>query len=205
MAHDGQMGTLRVRGLRREGLGPIDLEVVAGTSVGLIGPSGAGKTLLLRAIADLDPHDGTVSLDDVPSHRLPAPEWRRRVALVMAESQWWQDRVGEHFPPDRDPALLDALGLPQTVLEWSVARLSSGERQRLALARALANHPDVLLLDEPTAHLDDTSRERVERLIADYRAHSMAAVLWVGHDRDQLRNVASRQLRVIDGALVENA
>ncbi len=68
---------LDVRGLRRPGLGPVDLTLAAGECVALSGPSGAGKSLLLRAIADLDPSDGEVSLDGTAREAIPAPAWRR--------------------------------------------------------------------------------------------------------------------------------
>jgi putative ABC transport system ATP-binding protein len=75
------------------------------------------------------------------------------------------------------------------VLEWTVSRLSTGERQRLALARLLALQPQVLLLDEATANLDPPNRDRVEDLIQDYRREQGAAVLWVSHDPDQRRRL----------------
>lgn len=78
---------LRLVGLRPKGLEPIDLEVRAGELVFLSGPSGSGKSLLLRAIADLDPHVGEVLIDGVPRSALSAPEWRLRVGLLPAESQ----------------------------------------------------------------------------------------------------------------------
>ena len=86
-------------------------------------------------------------------------------------------------------------------MDWSVARLSSGERQRLALLRVLANRPPVLLLDEPTANLDEATTARVEALLKDYRTLHGAGVLWVSHDPQQLRRVADRHLRIADGRL----
>jgi ABC-type multidrug transport system ATPase subunit len=93
-----------------------------------------------------------------------APDWRRRVGLLPAESGWWADRVGAHFITTNDarnPAttptpILARLGFEPDVLDWDVQRLSSGERQRLGLARLLLNRPEVLLLDEATANLDPT-------------------------------------------------
>jgi putative ABC transport system ATP-binding protein len=205
------MATLRLQGLKTLNLAPLDLTLAAGELVFVSGPSGSGKSLLLRALADLDPHEGEAWLDGTACSSLPAPDWRRRVALLPAESFWWFDQVGDHF--DRAPAsgtgtrrgvgcaapaaeagqiipaLLDRLGFTPEVLAWTVSRLSTGERQRLALARLLALRPQVLLLDEATANLDPSNRDRVEDLIQDYRREQGAAVLWVSHDPDQRRRL----------------
>lgn len=192
---------LHVRGLRRPGLGPIDLSLAAGECVALSGPSGAGKSLLLRAIADLDPSDGAVSLDGTARESVAAPAWRRRVTYVAAESAWWADRVGAHFA-DAAAAhpIVQGLGLPAAALDWPVARLSTGERQRLALARALALAPPVLLLDEPTAALDPEATAAVETALRD-RLDNGCAILMVTHDAAQAGRLAGRRFRVADGKL----
>lgn len=176
----------------RHGLAAVDLEIPAGDLVCLSGPSGSGKSLLLRAIADLDPHRGAVRLNGHLCSTMAPCDWRRRVALLPAESGWWAESVRAHFPQTTvSHAVLDALGFTPEVLDWSVARLSTGERQRLALARLLANQPEALLLDEPTANLDPDNRARVERLILDYRHRHRAAVLWVSHDPEQRARLAA--------------
>lgn len=185
-------------------MGPLSLAVDAGECMCLAGPSGAGKTRLLRAIADLDPHDGEVFFEGRPSQRFPAPQWRRQVALLPAESHWWGDRVGEHFPPGDVPGL-QVLNFGADVLNWPVSRLSSGERQRLALLRMLALTPRVLLLDEPTANLDPANIGRVEDLLTDYRRERGAALLWVSHDPAQIARVAHQVLRLDRGQLVEDS
>lgn len=191
------MNGLQVIDVRPLGRGPYSLNIAPGECVSLRGPSGSGKSLLLRAIADLDPHDGQVLLDGTPSTSIAAPLWRKQVALLPVESQWWLDEVGAHFPtPFRpeDCPWLEPLGFTVEALHWQVSRLSSGERQRLALARALVNRPRVLLLDEPTASLDPHTIVAVEQLIAAYRRDTKAAVLWVSHDAQQAARVADRQL-----------
>ncbi len=183
-------------------VGPVDLVVESARCVCLSGSSGSGKTLLLRAIADLDPHQGTVWLDERPCESFPAPEWRRRVGLLPAESKWWYERVGDHMEV-LEPDWLEDLGFPAQALEWEVRRCSTGERQRLALLRLLANRPQVLLLDEPTASLDPASVGRMETLLERYRLEQRAAVLWVSHDPAQIRRVASRHFELQDGSLLE--
>jgi ABC-type iron transport system FetAB ATPase subunit len=176
------------------------LEVAAGECVCVSGPSGAGKSLLLRAIADLDPHEGRMWLDGREAHEFRPWEWRRQVGLLPAESQWWRDQVGEHFAAV-DDAQWQALGFGRETLHWQVTRCSTGERQRLALLRLLANQPRVLLLDEPTAALDPAAVQRVEAMIAAYREERQAAVLWVSHDPAQMQRVATRQIRIVAGRL----
>lgn len=194
------MAGLRLSGIRPRVIEPVDLTVAAGELVFVSGPSGSGKSLLLRAIADLDLHPGEAWLDDRPRSSMPAPAWRGRVGLLPAESHWWGEEVREHFASDA-AGFLEPLGFGPEVMGWSVARLSTGERQRLALARMLANGPEVLLLDEATANLDPTNRDRVEAVVERYRAEHQAAVLWVSHDPDQRRRLGGRSLVIRDGRL----
>ena len=236
------MSGLRLDGIRSRALGPLDLAVAAGELVSVSGPSGSGKSLLLRAVADLDPHEGEVWLGEEPRSRIAPSIWRRRVGLLPAEAFWWAESVGEHLPVIRSthadraasthrrllsaplppailrlskplrrtprrvsnhPALLDPstitdwlghLGFAPDVLGWSVTRLSTGERQRLALVRLLAQTPEALLLDEATANLDPSNGARVESVVETYRATQGAAVLWVSHDPEQRRRIGGRSL-----------
>ncbi len=192
---------LDVVGLRADGMGPIDLWLAQGECLALSGPSGAGKSRLLRAIADLDVHQGSVSCQGRAAGEFEPSEWRRRVGMLAADSQWWRDRVEEHFDAPPPVTQLEALDLVPDLLGEPVARLSSGERQRFALLRLLANRPRVLLLDEPTANLDPDNVIRVEKLVADYTATEDTAVLWVSHDPLQTSRVAHRQLRLEAGRL----
>jgi ABC-type iron transport system FetAB ATPase subunit len=200
------MSSLRLDALSTALLQSVDLTVDAGELVFLSGPSGAGKSLLLRAIADLDPSTGEVWCGEAARSALPAPAWRRRVGLLPAESGWWAERVGDHLPArnsDEDAvALLERVGFDPDVLDWEVRRLSTGERQRLALVRLLLHRPEVLLLDEATANLDPESRARVEAVIADYRVEQAAAVLWVSHDAAQRERMNGRRLVIQDGRIL---
>lgn len=191
---------LTLQSLEVPPLQPVSLTVGGGECVGLSGVSGSGKSRLLRAIADLDPAAGEVMLDDQPRTAIPAPTWRRRVTLVAAESHWWADRIGAHFQAPPGKADLEALGLPALDLDSDPAALSSGERQRLALLRAALPGPACLLLDEPSANLDEDSTAQVERWLAVRRERGMALV-WVSHDPAQIARVAQRAYRLRNGAL----
>jgi len=197
------LARFRTNHLRTHHVGPVSLSCAAGQCLSIQGPSGSGKTLLLRAMADLDPHDGKLFLDGVACADQPAATWRSQVSLVMAESQWWFETIGEHFAPGLDPTWLEQLGLPAAALTWSVARCSTGERQRLALLRSLQGKPPVLLLDEPTGNLDQESTARVEALLNDYRLRENAALIWVSHDDRQIARVAQSSFLLNDGQLHE--
>lgn len=185
-------------------VGPISLRVETGDCIALFGPSGSGKSRLLRAIADLDPHEGEVRLDGEPAARVPPSRWRREVQLLPADPLWWANTVGAHFL-DLKGGAAASLGLPPDVGAWPVERLSSGERQRLALLRALDRNPRVLLLDEPTANLDQDSAARVEALVGRYRRERETTVIWVSHDARQRSRIARSHYRLDDGRLTPAA
>lgn len=192
---------LSVRNLVRLHLGPVSFDLAPGECIALRGASGAGKSLLLRAIADLDPNEGQVSLDGRSREAMPAPQWRAKVCYVAAEPGWWADEVAAHFPDwSRAAPLAEALLLPPDIVERPIARLSTGERQRLALIRAVVRQPRVLLLDEPTAALDEAARAAAEDMIARWRQDGRS-VLWVSHDAAQAQRVAARRLTIADGKL----
>jgi putative ABC transport system ATP-binding protein len=192
---------LQIRDLRTNVLKPASLSLSAGECLAVRGPSGAGKTLLLRAMADLDPNEGLVRLDGRDRSTITGPEWRRLVGYVPADPGWWADTVGEHFSDwTAALALVRDLGFPDEAKAWPIARLSTGERLRLALIRALMVRPKVLLLDEPTAALDPASVAAVESLIA-AQLRAGLAVLWVTHDAEQAKRIAHRLL-VVDGGQV---
>ena len=191
---------LTIEGLTRPGFGPFALSLAKGTCCGIAGPSGAGKSVLLRMVADLDAHQGRVTLDGEDRSAMPAPAWRRKVVYFAAESGWWADRVGAHFPTAGAPFERDRerLRLASGILDWPVARLSSGERQRLAFLRGLMLDPRVLLLDEPTAALDPHATAVFEDMLRERLAAGTSA-LFVSHDEAQMTRVADRIYRIAGG------
>jgi len=96
------------------------------------------------------------------------------------------------------------LGFDHTVENWEINRLSTGERQRLALLRALSRKPRVLLLDEPTANLDPDTTIAMEKVVQSYCSDSEAGYIWVSHDPQQRQRLGARQLTMLDGRLQES-
>ena len=196
---------LTIRGLTRPGLEPFDLELAAGEAVAVLGASGSGKSIMLRAITDLDPNDVIVALGTRTRTRngMAAPEWRRLVTYLAAESGWWGEKVSSHFDdPAAGQSLFPALKLANDAMNWDVPRLSTGERQRLTLARVLTLTPQIMLLDEPTSGLDAETVRAVEAVLQE-RLEAGAGMLFVTHDEDQARRLARRCLRLSAGRVTE--
>jgi putative ABC transport system ATP-binding protein len=195
---------LEIAGLHRIGLKPASFTLNHGSCIAVRGPSGAGKTLLLRAIADLDPNEGIVVLDGENRNAIPAPIWRRRVLYMPAQSGWWADSVGAHFADWRLALpLLDELRLPVDSAAWPITRCSTGELARFSLIRALLRDPRVLLLDEPTAALDAATVATVEAILRRRIDMGMSAI-WVTHDPAQSARIADRSLLVEAGTVRES-
>lgn len=229
-ADPGRGPVLAARALgRRPGRGPdaawiwrgLDLELAPGDLATVRGDTGAGKSLLLRALAQLDPLDeGEMSLHGRDVRDWPPPDWRRRVVYLhqspvllpgtveenLRASFAWKAHADRTFDPDRVLARLEPLGRGRAWLERNAGDLSGGERQIVALVRALDVDPTVLLLDEPTAALDPSATDRLETLVRgwlDDGDGDPRAVLWVTHDEAQARRVGRRRLRLEDGRLRE--
>ena len=194
---------LAVNGLRGLAGGPFALTLARGECVVISGASGIGKSLLLRMIADLDPNEGQLSLDGVSREAMPAPHWRRQVMYNPAEPGWWAERVSAHMAPrEAALALLPRLGLAEALLEAPVAQLSTGERQRMALIRAIIRQPRVLLLDEPSSALDEATALKMEALFAELTASGMG-LLVVTHNEAQAGRIAHRRYEMSNTGLCE--
>jgi ABC-type iron transport system FetAB ATPase subunit len=192
---------LRAQALRSPLVGPFDLSLAAGECVGISGPSGSGKSLFLRMVADLDPNDGSVWLDGRERATFAAPAWRRQVMYVPAESGWWSEHVADHFTDVAAArALAPRIDLKPELFDGPVLRLSTGEKQRLALIRALLLAPPVLLLDEPTSALDEAAQAKTEAVLRE-RLAADTALLLVSHDRAQAARLGRRQFVMEAGKL----
>ncbi len=192
---------LEIENLHRPGLSPFSLRIEDGECLALMGPSGSGKSLILRAIADLDPNEGDIKANGIARSTTPAPLWRQKVGFLPAHSGWWGERVGAHMEKsDQLADLLDKLALPPECLDWPISRLSTGEKQRLALVRLLVRTPGVLLLDEPTSALDETAKKNVEEILK-LQLASGASILMATHDKDQARRLCRKVLHIRDGVV----
>ncbi|MGP4844169.1 ABC transporter ATP-binding protein [Marinobacter sp. 1Y8] len=201
LSQKSQPATLRVIEVDVGPLSRVCFEVAAGTVVTLSGASGSGKSRLLRAMADLEPHGGEIFWGDVRQSDCLPPEWRQRIMMVPAESHWWFDRVGDHFPVGAEVDY-PAVGLMRDTGDWQIDRLSSGEKQRLALLRAVATRPEVLLLDEPTANLDPDNVAQIEGWLQAMAVKRSLTLVWVAHDPAQAERVADHQLKIQNGTVL---
>ncbi|APW40611.1 hypothetical protein RD110_10330 [Rhodoferax koreense] len=195
---------LQVDALHSPHGGPYSFTLRAGECIAVVGRSGSGKSVLLRLVADLDPHQGEVWLEGRARSGWPAPAWRRQVVYQAAEPAWWAPTAEEHMSGQTAGALapwLEQLGLGPQALLAEVARLSTGERQRMALLRSLARQPRVLLLDEPTASLDAASVLAVEQLLQARMRETGLAVVFVTHSREQAERIGHRLVEVRDHRL----
>jgi putative ABC transport system ATP-binding protein len=170
-------------------------------STAILGPSGSGKSTLLRLLNRLaDPDEGVVRFHGEDLRDLDPLELRRRAVLVPQLPALVPGTVADNvrYGPALRGADLDPLGpLAQAGLDSSYAerdagRLSVGEQQRVMLARALALDPEVLLLDEPTAALDERAKEGVERTLAELPCSTVL----VTHERAQAERLAERVVRL---------
>jgi ABC-type iron transport system FetAB ATPase subunit len=199
-----QSQRLCIANLRNHLAGPFSLSLAAGECLAITGPSGSGKSLFLRMVADLDPNQGEVFLDGVARRTLPAPAWRRQVVYSAAEPGWWHERVTDHFSAkaiEFAHSMAPRLALTPQLLAGLVVQLSTGERQRLALIRTLALHSPVLLLDEPTGALDETSTALVEEVLRE-RLAAGVSIAMITHSVVQAKRLGDQHWRMENRRLV---
>ena len=212
------MTKLSVRNLRlkRGGktvLQDASLDVPAGELLVVIGPSGSGKSSLLRCINRLNDIDGgKILLDGASIYDLPVTELRRKVGMMFQKTAAFEGSVadniafgarlrGETLSRTQVLDLMAQVSLEAELADEAADSLSGGQEQRLAIARALALGPSLLLLDEPTSALDPIATNHVEESLLNLRRQSNLTMIWVSHSIDQARRIGSRVL-LLDGGRV---
>jgi putative ABC transport system ATP-binding protein len=194
-------------------LSHLNIGIGDGTTA-VLGPSGAGKSTLLRLLNRLaDPDSGTITYRGRDVREYDVLELRREIALVPQLPALLPGTVVENIAygprlADRDCDVGEALalaGLEDTFASRPASQLSVGEQQRVMLARALALKPAVLLLDEPTAALDERSRDAVERTLIDLRDRLSVALIMVTHDPAQARRLSDRIVTLENGRIHQPA
>ena len=195
----------------------VSISAKAGDQIALTGSSGSGKTVLLRALALLDPIDsGTIQWNGADVDDADVPRFRSRVMYlhqqpasregtvesVLEEPFQLQVHMEKAFSRQQIVGWLEQLSKPESFLNQSHADLSGGENQIVALLRTMQLNPNVLLLDEPTSALDADTCQKVETLLIDWvQATNDRSFIWVTHDTQQAQRVSNRTLRMVDGQL----
>ncbi|OGR81852.1 MAG: hypothetical protein A2902_05560 [Elusimicrobia bacterium RIFCSPLOWO2_01_FULL_64_13] len=197
----------------------VSLHLKKGDFMGVIGPNGAGKSTLLRLFSRiLSPDRGSVAFSGRPARDMDEKEIARKLAVLPAETFYPYDfTVREIVKMGRAPHLgfwsegnerdlmvvevaLDAVGI-RDLAPRSIHSLSSGERQMVLLAQAMAQEPEVLLLDEPTVHLDIRHQVRLFRLLKEWNETGNLTVLVISHDLNIAAQFCGRLVLMKDGRL----
>lgn len=203
------------RGQEISALLDVNLEVLHAEFLVLTGPSGAGKSTMLRIIAGLEqPSSGAILLDGQPANDIPAAE--RDVSMVFQHDALFphltiRDNLTlglrlRKFPKSEISFRLEQIAQTLTLAQYLdrfPKELSGGERQRIALGRALVRHPKVLLLDEPLAHLDPKSRDKLRAEIVRLQRELKIATVYVTHDEIEAPNIADR-IAILHGGRLQD-
>ncbi|WP_431819375.1 ABC transporter ATP-binding protein [Burkholderia sp. F1] len=199
-------------------LAPTDFSLPAGMRVAVTGPSGSGKSVLLRALALLDPLDGgRVLWRGKPIRRSAIPRYRRSVAYLRQRPAQTDGTVESQlrypyslavyrdvaFDRARAEQLAARAGRGADFLDKRASELSGGEAQIAALLRVLQLDPDVLLLDEPTSALDPDSTRAIEALVGAWfdAAPDARAYMWISHDPAQAARIGTLRVTMQAGVL----
>lgn len=197
----------------------LSLTIATGERLAIVGPTGSGKTLLLRALALLDPLDeGEILWKGAPIPAAAVPEFRRQVIYLHQRPALFPGTVEgnlrspfalkvhrrSRFDRDLVVRLLGHVGRDESFLERRQQELSGGERQIVALLRAIQLSPTFLLLDEPTAALDEETTRTIEALVETWQSavEDERALVWVSHNLGQVQRVAERIVPMRDRRFV---
>jgi len=219
---DGDNPKFRIRNLTKVSDGGttpilrgINLDIPKGLIVGIIGPSGSGKSTLLRALNRLwEPPAGTVFLDGLDTVDIDVLSLRRKVGMLFQLPALFEGTVADNVrygPQLRGTRLTDnevikmltLADLDSSFYNKSGSEVSVGQAQRVALARTLANEPEVLLLDEPTSALDPISTQNIEDVILKLKKKEGMTVVMVSHSIKQIQRIADVVCLLVDGEVVE--
>lgn len=193
----------------------ISFEAFSGDRIAIIGASGAGKTSLLRIINRLsEPTAGLIYLEDKEYHQIPALQLRQQVALVMQESKLLGMTVREalQYPlvlrklprsqiQQRIAYWMEQLHIPDDWLEKTELQLSVGQKQLVAIARALVIQPKILLLDEPTSALDAGKASHLTESLIQLASTHQIPILMVNHQLEIAQQFSTRVLHLQAGQL----
>lgn len=198
--------------VRTQVISSLDLEVHSGELITVMGPSGSGKSTLLRLINRLsEPDSGIILLNGKDTRDYDPLELRRKIGMVFQVPVVFRGSVRDNiglgmklWGSYTDTGVLARdTGIPEALLDADALQLSVGEKQRVCIARALANQPEVLLLDEPTSSLDAVTAEKIEGLLLGMCRERNLTMLWVTHDREQAKRIDGRKFALRDGRLEE--
>ncbi|KAH7861705.1 hypothetical protein Vadar_029640 [Vaccinium darrowii] len=193
----------------------ISAEIPKGMVVGIIGPSGSGKSTLLRALNRLwEPPPHTVFMDGRDICSLDVLNLRRKVGMLFQLPAIFDGTVADNIrygPQLRGKKLADnevyklltLADLDSSFFNKNGRELSVGQAQRVALARTLANDPEVLLLDEPTSALDPISTQNIEDVLVKLKKNRGMTVILVSHSIKQIQRIADLVCLLVDGEIVE--
>ena len=198
----------------------VDIEIAKGEIVSIVGPSGAGKTTLLQILGTLDrPDAGDVEVNDVNFSRLNEKELaafrNKHIGFIFQFHQLLPEftalenvmipaliaRKDTKSVTARAKELIGYLGLSER-MEHKPSELSGGEKQRVAVARALINNPSVLLADEPSGSLDSINRDELHKLLFDVREKFGLTLVIVTHDKE-LAALSDRVIEMKDGKMMQ--
>lgn len=191
----------------------VSFSIPTGQIVGLLGPNGAGKTTTMRMITGfLEPSSGTVTIDGIDICENPV-EAKKKIGYMPESAPLYGEMIVEDYlvyiakiygqnPEEKVPALCAECGLKE-VMSKNISELSRGNRQRVALAHALMNDPEILILDEPTSGLDPNQVEDVRAIIREIG--KTRTVIVSTHILSEVETICSRAIIISGGKLVADS